>query len=471
MRSLLRSFTQLAVSTLAGQLIGFFVLAVVARDVGAANLGAYGWASNVIPYLLLPLAGLVQIAQREIVRSPDQAATIGGRILPTIVLYSAVATLAAYFLAPLIAPTPAAATLLRILAATIPITLLACDWWLAGLADFGGVALANFLGQLFYGAAAVFLLTHGKAGVIRYSWLNVFGLSVTLAVITYRVIRLSGRPQLKTRVKESLRRLRRSSSYLASLMLVKIYYSADFILLGFLSSSVALGRYTVAYRVPFALLGLAAFWNSVIFTDAAKHSTDKLQAQLGLSLTLTFAVMLPLTVGSVITGHKLIVLMFGQTYGPAAIYFELLMVSVLVAFVGGVLTTALLAHSHEGLVSRGTAIGAALNVALNLFLIPLIGPSGSALATVAAEAAVFAWMWRGVAHNFGRPLLRWRRLLSSSLSTLVMATILLLFLSHAGLAWQVVVGAGSFGIAAVTTGVVRPAEIRAAVARRSLSPR
>jgi O-antigen/teichoic acid export membrane protein len=447
------------VSNLGGQLIGFAVLAVVARRVGAANLGAYGWANNVIPYIVLPLVGLTAVAQRNIAKDPVRAAEIAGGVLPTLVLYTVIVTLALFGLAPYVAPTPVAATILRILSLTVGFRLLTTDWWLGGLGEFKQLAVARFVGQVAYGVAAIFWLTGGLQGVYRYAWLNVLGFAVTFVLVGAWSVRRSGRPRVTSTARDARRGLIESMPLTTSMFMITIYYSADFVLLGFLATSSAVGQYVVAYKLPLALLGFASLWNGVVFTHAATEEPEQLRHQIGIWLTMTVVAMLPVCTGSMFVARGLIRAFFGAGYGSAALYFQLLMVSVAIALVNGVFAPVLLAIGHERAVARSVTIGAVVNLSLNVILIPAFGAAGAAIATIAAEAGVFAFIWRDVCKLIGVPAVVWSRVLAAVASAAAMAGVLV-GLTDQMVWWRILGGGAAFCVVGVATGVVRPSDRR-----------
>jgi len=463
MRRMFQSFVQLALSSLGGQLIGFAVLAVVARRVGVTNLGAYGWANNVIPYVVLPLTGLAGVAQREIAQNKVGAGETAGNALPTLALYTVASTAVLFVVAPYISPSPVAASMLRILSLTIGLTLLTTDWWLAGLGDFKQLAIARFLGQVAYGVAAIFWLASGVQGAYHYAWLNVLGLAVTFLMVGALSVRRSGWPRVRTTPRVAARRLRESMPFTTSILMIKIYYSADFVLLGFLATSAAVGQYLVAYKLPLALLGFASLWNGVVFTHAATEEPEQLRRQIGIWLTMAVVVMLPVCTGSMFVAHGLLRAFFGAGYGPAALYFQLLMASVAIALVNGVFAPVLLATGHERALARSVTIGAIVNLSLNAVLIPLFGAAGAAVATIAAETGVFVSLSLHISRRVGVPTLAWPRVLAAVASTAAMAAVLALVLTDELVWWRILGGAAVFCVAAALTGVVRVSDRRLVV--------
>jgi PST family polysaccharide transporter len=457
-RRLLVAFAQIAASTLAGQIIGFAVLAIVARRIGPSHLGSYAFAFNLVAYIVMPVVGVTTLATREIARDKATAAQVTGATLPTLVAYSLLAAVALWALAPAIAPNPVAEHMLRILCVSIPITLLTTDWALSGLQAFKQLGVARLLGQVAYGATIVMFLGRGLSEAYRYTWLNVLGLGVTFAIVWGLTTHLGGaavirRPQLSA----SLAKLKQGFPLTLSVAMVAIYYSADFVLLGFMSTPAAVGQYTVAYRLPFALLGIAALWNSVIYSHAATLTADALKRQLGMWVTATLVVLIPLCAATIVLAHPILTLAFGGRYGRAGLYFQLLMVSVAFALINGVLAHVLMATGREKSLARGTAMGAAINLILNLALIGSLGPEGSALATIAAELCVFLVLARSILRVIGAPTILWPRVLGSAAASLVTVAVLLAS-SSAFVLVRIALGAVALTLASALMGVVRASD-------------
>ena len=420
MRRLSVSFLQLAASSIAGQAIGFAVLAVVARRIGPDNLGAYAFASSLIVYFALPLSGIDMLAIRDIARDRDNARHITGAVLPVLVLYAITAGATAYVLAPLVAPTPVEATMLRILAVSTLVTTVTLDWVLQGMRVFNVVAIARLLGQVLYGIAAVFLITSGVQGAYRYAWLNVFGLFVTLLVTWAYTTRTIGWPSIQINLKSAVAVMRRSRPFAASIVMIQLYYTADFVLLGLLATSADVGQYLVAYKLPLVVVGLASLWITVFYPHAATEPRDALRRQVGTFTTMTLVLVLPLCAGSFVLGTPFLTTLFGSQYQPAGIYFKLLMVAVALGAVDANIGQILLATGRERIFAVGTGLGAITNVVLNIILIPSLGPEGSAIATIVTEALVLAFMTIVLAAAIGVPRLKWVRVAGAAVSSLLM---------------------------------------------------
>jgi O-antigen/teichoic acid export membrane protein len=460
MRRLSVSFLQLAASSLLGQAIGFAVLAVVARRIGPDNLGAYAFASSLIVYFALPLSGIDMLAIRDIVHDTETAPQVVGTVLPLLVFYAFGACTVAYIVAPLIAPTPVAANMLRILAVSTVVTTVTLDWVLQGMQVFNVLALVRLLGQVLYGVAAFFLITSGLQGAYRYAWLNVFGLVVTVVATWVYTTHTIGWPSFRMNLRYSLDVIRRSRAFAVSIVMIQLYYTADFVLLGLLSTSTNVGEYLVAYKLPLVVVGFGSLWITVFYPHAATEQRQKLRRQIGIFTTLSLVLIIPLCAGSFVLGTPLITTLFGSHYQPAGLYFKLLLLAVGFGAVDANIGQILLATGHERMFALGTGLGALTNIILNLILIPSLGPEGSAIATIITEAFVLVFMTVCLRATIGMPHLRWGRVAGAAASSLIMV----LMVKCVFAAWPVLLriawGVLVYLVAALATRTLQPSDYK-----------
>ena len=200
-------------------------------------------------------------------------------------------------------------------------------------------------------------------------------------------------------------------------------------------------------------------------TALAQGRRDELREQLGWFMSLTVALMVPLVCGSLLVGGELMPQLFGGEYEPSGTPFVLLMVAAGLVLVTMNVGTAVLAIGDERKSAIAVTCGAAINVVINLAAIPLYGMVGAAVATIAAEAVVFAYLLRRAAHALGWPALEGDRIGRSVVATAVMTAAVLAADGLVGAMGQVAVGIVVYTAVAVPLHVVRPEELRA-VARR-----
>ncbi len=190
----------------------------------------------------------------------------------------------------------------------------------------------------------------------------------------------------------------------------------DTLLLALLATQAAVGRYGAAYRlfestffITYALTG--AF--SAMYTYLGPHSDPPLRFVFQRSVKLSLVLLTPVAVSFAVLADPICKLIYGDTFASAAQ--PLLILAPCVVLMGIVILTTSL------MVSRGNparmvpvaAAMAAINIALNLALIPSHGDAGAAAAMLATAAIYAAWIMRMASRTVGG--VQWTRTAAGAL--------------------------------------------------------
>lgn len=172
-----------------------------------------------------------------------------------------------------------------------------------------------------------------------------------------------------------------------------LVFSFDALMIGWLMNEHALGIYGASQKLPL-LLNMVPGYISQGFlpelTRSAHKDVGHFSRILTKGTTLIALIGVPLIVGGEIIAGTLIPALFGGEYREAIPVFRVLLGMNFFSFFSGILTIALYAHDKQKMVVNSTAIGALLSVVGNIILIPMWGIMGSAVASVLAQAAMFA---------------------------------------------------------------------------------
>jgi O-antigen/teichoic acid export membrane protein len=160
------------------------------------------------------------------------------------------------------------------------------------------------------------------------------------------------------------------------------------VMLGFLRTDAETGLYAAAYKIyegfTYAALAISTVLTprlSVLFpSDRHRHRAVALSGIGGAT-----------AIGAVVAAvafamaTPLLVLLFGSAYAAAAAPFRLLCVGLPVVFAIWMLHALAISVDRERLLLQTGLVGLAVNVGLNVYVIPRYGPEGAALATVVGE--------------------------------------------------------------------------------------
>jgi O-antigen/teichoic acid export membrane protein len=173
-----------------------------------------------------------------------------------------------------------------------------------------------------------------------------------------------------------------------------IYDRIDVLMLSRLDSIHA----AAIYNVPLTILQYSALVPSVVATAffpllALLLRTDPPAARdsFGLILRIFALLSVPIAITLTLGGETILTTLFGSRYHDSAGPLSVLAWSVVLAFLNYLFWYALLAAYREGTKFKIMLAGLALNVALNLVLIPAFGPTGAAFSLLASDSVVVGW--------------------------------------------------------------------------------
>jgi O-antigen/teichoic acid export membrane protein len=174
-------------------------------------------------------------------------------------------------------------------------------------------------------------------------------------------------------------------------------FNADSVMLGLFHGAGAVGIYNAAYRLVFNLSSLAGgFLTSMTPSLAREHvvNAERVSAWVrsGLQLLCTFA--LPVAVGGSLLAGRIVATLYGPEFAASGMVLAIVIWTVpfhlFNAFSGNVTA----AVGLERPAARIFLTSAALNVALNLVLIPRYGVNGAAAVTVASDGLASLRLYR-----------------------------------------------------------------------------
>ncbi len=253
-----------------------------------------------------------------------------------------------------------------------------------------------------------------------------------------------------------IRELARSAAPLVGhALLGLVIYNSDLIFLRVFRDRVDVGLYAVAYTLISFLLNLGwAYGQSLLPTLTRLDSEGgDARALFRSAQAQVFAVTAPLAVGGWLVAEPLLQSLFGDAYLPAGAALGVLIWSVPISLVRTLALAALIARERLDLVLRTTTSSAAVNLALNVALIPAFGIIGAAYATVITEAmrATLALVFTSREGFPGLPLARF---LPSLISAAAMGAVVWR-LGDTNVWLEVVAGGVVYGAAMLVTGGVR----------------
>ncbi len=176
-------------------------------------------------------------------------------------------------------------------------------------------------------------------------------------------------------------------------MLAALHWQLGTALAGKLGGEVAAAEFGVASRFLIPVIVLLSSYVSVIQPAAsrlAQRSLAELGDFLSSCLRLVLALALPLALGGLTLGAKLIVLLFGEKYAGASLALGFLVAGIVPFSIVMVAARGLVATGRQRIDLLANLVAVVLNLAANLLLIPRYGATGAAIAQLLSLTAMAA---------------------------------------------------------------------------------
>lgn len=373
-------------------MIAFLAGVWVARQLGPAMYGVIGFASAIVLYFThLAGCGIDLPGVRDVARDRERVAALGAdlltaRLLISLALCAILAAGALLFLG----------GLEGLVLALYALTLLSVGpsprWILIGLSRPRPVALARTVGEALY-LGLVLLLVRQAGDVALVPWAQFLGDVLATAILLVALARGGMRFRLRVDWAKVRPILARAFPLVINVVVGLMIFNSDLIFLWIFRDRESVGQYGAAYQLISFLTNVAtAFAFSLLPVLSAAAAEDGERDRLyRTSQAQVFALGLPIAVGGALVAPRIIALVFGADYAPAALPLAVLLASVPFLLYRDVGSMALIVSGREPAVMRITALTLAVNVGLNLIFIPRYGLPAAAGSTLFAEI-VRAWL-------------------------------------------------------------------------------
>lgn len=373
-------------------LVSFVVMGFVARTLGAANFGLLSYALSFVA-LATPIAtlGLEAVAVRELIKRPDSSA----RIVSTVMVMRFVASLASmlitYTLARIFDPHGSIVSHLTIVASLILAfqSLEALDYLFLARQRARPLAVARIAGSLAASALKIglvfmnadliyFALAHGVealfiGGCVLLAFKRSFGETVRLRLDRAEAAGL----------------LNDSWPLIASSLLVIVFMRLDQMMLAQLATIEDVGRYSAAIRVVELWVFLPSIVLRAIYPHLVAVSSDPARFESILRRVFHAALWgsIALVAVNIFLVRWVVPVLYGPEYAQSVPIASVLLFCLLFMVSGEVRAQVLFILNLKKFHFPSALLGIVVLVVLNVWLIPLYGGIGAAVATLAGYAA------------------------------------------------------------------------------------
>ncbi len=371
----------------------FLVNVLVTRYLGPERFGLLSYASAFVSlFLAIANLGLFSIVIRDVVRHPTERHEILGTAL-FLKLCGGVGCLG-FSLAAILVTGPTNAQIVPLVAIVATGMIFQAfevfDFWFLSQLQSKNTLKANLPTFIVCAAVKVGLIYAG-APLIAFAWVALA--EIVLAGIGFMVVyQATTRELLQLRFNQywAKRLLRDSAPLIFAGLMVMLYNRIDQIMLGNMLGEKAVGLYSSAVRLAefwyvFPGLVLQSLYPGIIAAkeQAADAYEGKMQRVFDVMALLSALFVVPLFLSS----RWLVVFLYGSAYGEAGPLLEVYVLSGFFVMLGHAREYWITVENVTRFSLYSTIVGAAINILLNLILIPRFGPIGAAYATLIAMFA------------------------------------------------------------------------------------
>jgi O-antigen/teichoic acid export membrane protein len=214
-------------------------------------------------------------------------------------------------------------------------------------------------------------------------------------------------------------------------MFVVSYYYADTLILSSMQGNVAVGWYNAAYKICLALMFIPAALNTAMFPImSGLHGSSQGSFSLSFDKYLKYMVILgvPIGIGTTLLAPRFISLIFGAEYAESAGALQILVWSIVVAFVATPFATLFSTANRQAIVTKVTICCTVLNIILNIILIPKYSLVGASVATVVATSAYLVpfYIW-SIKIGYGIPM---KKIASILIKVMISGGLMAIFIAY-----------------------------------------
>jgi len=407
----------LSVGQVVSQLANMAALVYLAGFLGAYWFGVIQIGVAVMSYCLITAEwGMMSLGIREIARLDDtgRIGRYASQHVALLVFQAAVVLMLGAVVLPRL-PFFHHSPLIYLLymAAVVPQAFMQ-NWVAVGLEKMTWVGMARILRSLIYAGLIYFVLRHldGVGGHPAAVWvpalfLTAFALS-NLAV-NIPLIGWFGRfiPPRPPAWPEAMRRWRETSSIGANIIILRVLYNVDLLLLGILATPEVAGNYAAASRVVFLLMvATEVLWAALLprLSRLSKLSRDRFLDTFNLYFGGVAAVLLPLAVGGAMLGRPFVAFLYRDRFADAGPIFQILAVAYSLLSLATFLGNTLLAEDRQKWYLLPLVAGSITAVGGVLLMVPRHSGLGAAWAMLAAHGLLFVILVALNARKFRRQI-------------------------------------------------------------------
>lgn len=390
----------LSVSQLAGRIIRSAVIIYAARVLGAAEYGVFSYALGLAGFFtIFADNGISVLLTKEVAQQPEKAKSY---FSTSLWLKSALllgTTLLIIFVAPYFSKIEQAKTLLPFVALLVIFDNLRefSNAFFRAKEKMEFEALTTIFMNITITVLGFVALYFSKsAGAITFSYVGSAGAGFLAAIF---ILKEEFFGIIKNFDRKLVRPILKLSWPIAlSGLLGAFMMNVDIIMLGWFKTETEIGLYSAGQKIVQLLYVLPGIIASAVFSPTSRAIKNEehrtVRSIMEKSASLIFLMALPLIVGGVVLGKPIIEFLYGIGYLNGALSFQILILTILMAFYGSLFSNLILGYNQQKKLAIYAGLASIGNIVFNSMLIPFFGAAGAAAATLVVQTMYFGLIWK-----------------------------------------------------------------------------
>lgn len=362
----------------------------VSRILEPAGIGQVAYAQNISSYFLMFAAlGIPAYGTREIAKyqeNPKARSKLFSELL-TINFLSTAISLAGYLIL-VQALFPDSSLIYLVFALDLAFNFINIDWLFQGQEDYGYITVRSLLVKII-SLLCLFLLVKDRQDYIQYGLIVCLG---TGCNYVFNVFHARAYAKLTFRRLDLKQHIKPLMFLLISSATASLYSKVDTTMLGWISSSEAVGYYANAHKIVNIVLTLVTAVSAVFLPRLSyvfNNDREKYGSLLTSGLKIVLILALPCCAGLFLVADELVPVFFGDLFIPAVRTLKILSILIIIKGVGDLLCyQAIISTGNEKHLIKSRVLASAANILLNSLLIPRYAQDGAAIASVVSEVIV-----------------------------------------------------------------------------------
>lgn len=364
------------------------------RILGAQGIGTVTFATSVITYFsMFGMLGIPTYGIRTCAKVRNDKGKLTKTVQEILLLNITVmiVSMILLFISVLIIDKLAAQRFLYlIMSISLIFNVLGVDWLYKALEKYSYITVRSIIFK-FISLILLFLFVKNPDDYVIYGAITMFAAVGSNALNFYNLrklidIKCSSNLDVKQHIKPIM-------TFFMLTVSTTIYVNVDTTMLGFIKGDTEVGYYTAAVKVKQILVSVVTSLGTVLLPRLAfYYSQNKLNEFKELvkkAMSFVLLISIPLVVYFIIYAKESILFLSGHRFIPAVYPMQLILPSVIFIGMSNLMGIQILVPTgRERFVVHSTILGAILDVAINIFTIPLFGASGAAIAGSIAEFSV-----------------------------------------------------------------------------------